>query len=124
MFVKDLAYLGSLQGISAGPRDRFAKVLAIVHAAVPCREELVASKACAIPVTIIRILGEGFSVAPYTMPKKGQTAAPPKDGEKAEPLFRMDTSKSPPEVDVWSYISRGMVTTQPKRRVTIFRSVY
>ncbi|KAJ1467025.1 hypothetical protein T484DRAFT_3632002 [Baffinella frigidus] len=108
MFVKDMSYLGPLQGVSTGPRDRFARVLAIVHAPVPCKEELVGSKSTAVPCTIIRPLGEGFSVAPYAMAKKGQTAPPPKDGEKPEPLFRMDNTTSPPGIDVWSYISKGM----------------
>ncbi|KAJ1467814.1 hypothetical protein T484DRAFT_1755594 [Baffinella frigidus] len=108
MFVKDVAYLGSLQGVCAGPRDRYARVLAVVHAPVPCKEELVGSKCIAVPITIVKVLSDGYSVAPYAMAKKGQSAPPPKEGEKAEPLFRMDTTKSPPELEVWSYVSKGM----------------
>jgi hypothetical protein len=108
MFVKDMAYMGALQGLSASPKDRYARVLAVVHSPVPCKEELVGTKSTAVPITIVRVLSDGYSVAPYAMAKKGQAAPPPKEGEKAEPLFRMDTTKSPPELEVWSYVSKGM----------------
>jgi hypothetical protein len=108
MFVKDMAYLGPLQGMSCGPRDRFARVLAVVHAPVPCKEELCGTKSSAVPCTILLPMSPGFSSAPFTQPKKGQAAAPPKDGEPILPLFAMDNSTSPPEIDVWSYISKGM----------------
>lgn len=106
-FVKDVSYMGPLQGVCAGPRDRYSKCLAIVHAAVPCKEELVGTKSTAIPVTIVKFLSEGFSSAPYTMAKKG-AAPPPQNGVKSEPLFHLDTSKNPSELGVWSYVSKGM----------------
>jgi len=108
MFVQDVSYLGAMQSIAPGARDRYARCLAIVHAAVPCKEELVGTKSTAVPITILRVLSDGFSVAPYAMPKKGQSAAPPKDGERAEPLFRMNTTRQPPELEVWTYVSKGM----------------
>ena len=108
MFVQDVSYLGAMQSVTPGARDRYARCLAIVHTAVPCKEELVGVKSTAVPITILRIMSEGFSVAPFAMPKKGQSVAPPKDGERAEPLFRMNTGKQPPELEVWSYVSKGM----------------
>jgi hypothetical protein len=107
-FVKDMSYLGPLTGIQSGPKDRYAKVLAIVHNAVPCREDLVGTKSSAVAITILRVLGAGFSTAPYTAAQKGKPAVQPKDGETLEPLFRFDSSVSPPELEVWSYLSKGM----------------
>ena len=108
MFVQDVSYLGAMQSIPPGARDRYARCLAFVHTAVPCKEELVGVKSVAVPITILRIMSDGFSVAPYAMAKKGQSAAPPKDGERAEPLFHMNTGKQPAELAVWSYVSKGM----------------
>jgi hypothetical protein len=108
MFVQDVSYLGAMQSIAPGARDRYARCLAVVHAAVPCKEELVGAKSTAVPITLLRVLSDGFSVAPFAMPKKGQSAAPLKDGERAEPLFRMNTATQPPELEVWSYVSKGM----------------
>jgi hypothetical protein len=108
MFVEDVSYLGAMQSITPGARDRYARCLAVVHTAVPCKEELVGVKSTAVPITILRIMSDGFSVAPFAMPKKGQSAPPPKDGERAEPLFRMNTGRQPPELEVWSYVSKGM----------------
>ena len=106
-FIQDTSYLGALTGISTGPRGRFARCLAMVHSAVPCKEELVGTKSTAVVVTILRVLSDGFSSAPYQMAKKGGGAAQPLS-EKAEPLFRMDNSKQPPELETWSYVSKGM----------------
>jgi hypothetical protein len=50
-FVKDCADLGALQSIQMGVKDRFARVLAVVHTAVPCKEELVGSKCTAVRYT-------------------------------------------------------------------------
>ena len=100
--------MGPLQGLSSGSRERFAKVLAIVHTAVPCKEELVGSKAWPVVLTIIRVQDTGYSVAPFTMGKPGQAAPKPKDGERALPLYEMDTSTSPASLKVWSYVGKGM----------------
>jgi hypothetical protein len=106
-FLKDVEYMGAMQGISAGPRDRYARCLAIVHAAVPCREDLVGVKSTAVPITIVRVLSDGFSSAPYVMAKKG-AAPPPPSLIKPDPLFRTDMTTTPPSLDVWSYVSKGM----------------
>jgi hypothetical protein len=106
-FLNDVSYLGPLQGIGAGPKDRWSRVLAIVHSPVPCKEEFVSTKCAAVPITIVRILDAGFSSAPYTAAKKGSAPAP-QTGVKPEPLFRVTNSKSTPELDVWSYVSKGM----------------
>ena len=85
-----MSYQGPLQGVSAGTRDRNSRVLAMVHAAIPCKEELlVTGKTTAVPVTILKVLSAGFGQAPYVMAKPGQRPTPLKDGEKAENLFNI-----------------------------------
>lgn len=115
--MSDVSYMGPLQGITAGPKDRFARCLAMVHAAVPCKAELVGSKSTAVPITIIRFLDTGFSSAPYVPQKKG-SAVPAANQVKTEPLFRMDTSKITPELEVWSYVSKG--TSRGPRESGVF----
>jgi hypothetical protein len=108
-FLSDVSYMGPLKGIVTGARDKWARVLAIVHESVPCKEEMVAppAKCAVVPITIVRILDAGFSSAPYTAAKKG-SAPPPQTGPKPDPLFRLDNSKNTPVLDTWSYVSKGM----------------
>jgi len=112
-FVNAVAYNGPLLGVAPGQRDRNARVLAVVHAAVPCREELlVVGKTTAVPITILKVLCPGYGVAPFVAGKKGSAPAPLKEGERAEPLFMMvnDVEKGgQPSVDMWSYVSKGII---------------
>jgi hypothetical protein len=108
-FVNDITDLGPLQSLQMGVKDRFARALVVVHSAVPCKEELVATKCIAVTCTIVALLTDGYSVAPYAQAKKGSTGnGALKDGERAEPLFVMDNSKTPSQLDVYSYVSKGM----------------
>ena len=80
-FIGDMSYLGPLQGINPGQRDKNARVLAMVHADVPCKEELLVSgKTTAVPITVLKILSAGYAQAPYAMTKPGQRPTPLKDG--------------------------------------------
>ena len=114
-FISDMAYQGSLQSVTSGNRDRNARVLAIVHAAVPCKEELLVSgKTTAIPVTILKVLSAGFSQAPYTAAKKGSGPTPAKEGERFENLFNLihDHEKDTgPSLDLYSYVSKSKPLT-------------
>jgi hypothetical protein len=112
-FISDMSHLGALQSVTAGQRDRNARVLALVHAPVPCKEELlVNSKTTAVPITILKVLSAGFSCSPFVGGKPGQKAPPPKEGEIAEPMFElvnnMETDE-PPTLKLWSYVSKGIM---------------
>jgi hypothetical protein len=107
-FLQDISYLGALQGVTAGPSDRNARVLAIVHSPIPCMESLV-PKCSATVITVLRVMSAGYGVAPYTMPKKGQGPVAVKDGEKPEPLFTLNhNGDNGPTLNLWSYVSKGM----------------
>ena len=81
--MSDMSYQGCLQGITPGQRDKNARVLAMVHAAVPCKEELLVSgKTTAVPITVLKILSAGYAQAPYAMTKPGQRPTPLKDGSQ------------------------------------------
>ena len=109
-FLNNVSDLSALQGVMPGVTDKNARVLALVHVAVPCRAELLGDPArCfAIPITVLEVLRAGFAVAPYTMPKKGGGPVPLKAGEVAECLFRLNTLVSPAELEVLSYEGRGL----------------
>jgi hypothetical protein len=110
-FILDMSHLGVLQSVTAGQRDRNARVLAVVHAPVPCKEELlVNSKTTAVPITILKVLSAGFSCSPFVGAKPGQKAPPVKEGETPEPMFELvnDTeTNEPPNLKLWSYVSKG-----------------
>ena len=115
-FVEAVSYLGPLQTVSAGQRDKNARVLALIHNAVPCRESLlVEGKTVAVPITVLKVLSAGFGVAPFALAKKGSgTPAPMKDGETMEPLFQMVTDMDnggPSLVNMWSYTAKGTIPT-------------
>ena len=106
-FIDSVSYLGPLQSVGAGQRDKNARVLAIVHAVVPCKEELlVVGKTTAVPITILKILSPGFGIAPFAMNKKPNSGpAPLKDGEVAEPLFQIVNdieNNEPSSLNLWS----------------------
>ena len=85
-FMSDMSYQGSLAGINPGQRDKNARVLAMVHTDVPCREDLlVDQKTVAVPITVLRNLSGGFAQAPYATAKPGQRPAPLKDGLQPRP---------------------------------------
>ena len=89
-FISDMSYQGCLQSIAPGNRDKNCKVLAMIHADVPCNESLlVAGKTLAVPITVLKVLSAGFGMAPYTAAKPGARAGPMKEGEIAEPMFKM-----------------------------------
>jgi len=113
-FVQDMSHLGVLQSVTAGQRDRNARVLAIVHAPIPCKEELlINSKTSAIPITILKVLSAGFSCSPFVGAKPGQKALPA-EGEVVEPMFElvnnMETDE-PPTLTPWVRIlgSKGEI---------------
>jgi hypothetical protein len=112
-FMQDIAYLGSLQAVGSTGSNKNARIYAMPHCDIPCKPGLITEGKCvAIPMTIMEINSnsKGFGVAPYSMPKPGQRAPPPSDGEKPLPLFETvhHTDGSPPSMNVWSYISKGM----------------
>ena len=81
--MSDMSYQGCLAGINPGQRDKNARVLAMIHTAVPCKEELLVSgKTTAIPITVLRNLSGGYAQAPYATAKPGQRPAPLKDGSQ------------------------------------------
>ena len=80
--------MGVLQSVTAGQRDRNARVLAVVHAPVPRKEELlINSKTTAVPITILKVLSAGFACSPFVGAKPGHKAPPVKEGETPEPMF-------------------------------------
>jgi len=109
-FLNNVSDLSALQGVMPGVTDKNARVLALVHVAVPCRAELLGepAKCFAIPITILEVLRAGFAVAPYTMPKKGCGPVALKAGEVTENLFHLNTLVSPAELEVLSYEGRGL----------------
>ena len=108
--------MGVLQSVTAGQRDRNARVLAVVHAPIPCREELlVNSKTAAIPITILKVLSAGFACSPFVGAKPGQKAPPVKEGETPEPMFELvndPETNEPPTLKLWSYVSKGNPLSQ------------
>ena len=115
-FVEAVSYLGPLQSVSAGQRDKNARVLALIHNSVPCREGLlIEGKTVAVPITVLKVLSGGFGIAPFAMQKnKSAGPAPLKDGELAEPLFQMVTDMDnggPSSVNMWSYTAKGTIPT-------------
>ena len=115
-FVEAVSYLGPLQTVGAGQRDKNARVLALIHNAVPCRESLlVEGKTSAIPITVLKVLSAGYAQAPFALLKKGSSIpAPMRDGETMEPLFQMVTDMDnggPSSVNLWSYTAKGTIPT-------------
>ena len=98
--------------MSPGNKDKNCRVLAMVHADVPCNESLlVTGKTTAIPITVLKVLSAGFGMAPYSMAKPGARPNPIKADETAEPLFKMINdieTDGPPSMELWSYIGKGM----------------
>ena len=115
-FISDMLYQGCLQGVATGQRDRKARVLALVHADVPCKEELlVTGKTTAVPITILRVLQGGFGQAPYTAAKQGSRPPPLKEGEVFENLFEVvkdHETDGPSSLNLWSYVSKGNIQAQ------------
>ena len=115
-FVEAVSYLGPLQSVSAGQRDKNARVLALIHNAVPCRESLlIEGKTVAVPITVLKVLSAGYGIAPFALAKKGSSAPMAlRDGEVAEPLFQMVSdieNGNPSSVNMWSYTAKGTITT-------------
>ena len=111
--------MGPLQSVPAGQRDKNARVLALVHNAVPCRESFsIEGKTTAVPITVLKVLSAGFGIAPFALAKKGSSApAALRDGETAEPLFQMVNdieNGGPSSVNMWSYTAKGDFPTSNK----------